>query len=254
MLLLKLTLVPLLVASVTLASRRWGLRVGGILSALPMVAGPTLCFYAIEQGPSFAAAASRTTMLGIAATAGFAAAYAGTARRAAWPVSLAAGWTAAAALGAVFYGLPDLRGFGELAIAAAALLICRRLIPPRDLAPAAVAAPRWDLPLRMMASAAAVIILTGLASPAGPRISGMLSAFPVVTTILAVFTHAQRGHEAVATFLRAFLRGLHSFAVFCFVFGLALGAWGLGLASAVAIALAVQLAIQAAVLRRTPRG
>jgi hypothetical protein len=54
LLLLKLVLVPAFVGGVTLAARRWGLRVGGLLTALPMVAGPALCFYAIEQGNGFA--------------------------------------------------------------------------------------------------------------------------------------------------------------------------------------------------------
>jgi hypothetical protein len=64
LLLLKLLLVPGLVAGVTLAARRWGLRIGGLLTALPMVAGPTLCFYAIEQGNRFAATAARATCSG----------------------------------------------------------------------------------------------------------------------------------------------------------------------------------------------
>src|SRR5207247_4702225 len=37
---LKLTLVPLFIAGVTLGSRRWGPRIGGWLNAVPMVAGP----------------------------------------------------------------------------------------------------------------------------------------------------------------------------------------------------------------------
>ena len=39
---LRLALVPLLIAAVTLASRRWGHRVGAFVTALPAVAGPTL--------------------------------------------------------------------------------------------------------------------------------------------------------------------------------------------------------------------
>ena len=53
MLLLKLLLVPGLVAAVTLAVRRWGPAVGGWLAGLPVVAGPVLVFYAIEQGDAF---------------------------------------------------------------------------------------------------------------------------------------------------------------------------------------------------------
>jgi hypothetical protein len=71
LLLLKIFLVPMLVAGVTVATRRWGLRIGGVLTALPIVGGPTLCFYAIEQGNLFAASAARSTLLGIVAIAAF---------------------------------------------------------------------------------------------------------------------------------------------------------------------------------------
>jgi hypothetical protein len=49
LLVLKLVLVPGLVAGVTLGARRWGPAIGGWLTALPLVAGPTLFFLAIEQ-------------------------------------------------------------------------------------------------------------------------------------------------------------------------------------------------------------
>ena len=249
LLLIKLTLVPALVASVTLASRRWGLRVGGILTALPMVAGPTLVFYAIEQGPAFAAAAARTAMLGIAASAGFAVAYAWTARRWPWFLSLPAGWAAVAAVAAPLYRLRDLAGAGEFAIAIGALVVARRLIPaPPAPSAAPPGPPRWDVPLRMAASAAAVVLFTGIAAVLGARLSGFVSALPVVTMILAVFTHAQCGHASLATFLRGLLRGLHTFAVLCIVYATTLGL-GWPWPAAFATALGAQLALQAALLR-----
>jgi hypothetical protein len=251
LLLLKLCLVPTLVAAVTLASRRWGLRVGGVLTGLPMVAGPTLCFYAIEQGNAFAASAARSALLGIVATAAFCVAYARSAAHVAWPVSVIAGWSAFALLAAATYGVRDLRGVGELLLASGALLIGRRLVPPPPALPGAVVPPRWDLGLRMLTSAAAVVLLTALAAWLGARLSGMLSAFPVVTLVLAVFTHAQRGAAAVRVFLRGLLRGLHGFALFCIALSVALGPLGWPLLPAVLAALAAQLVLQALMLWRT---
>jgi hypothetical protein len=249
LLLLKLLLVPSLVASVTLASRRWGLRVGGVLTALPMVAGPTLCFYALEQGHPFAASAARTAMLGIAATAAFCVTYARAARSLGWPASIAAGWAALAIVATLVYQFPNLRGVGEFAMASVALFTGRLLIPSQNITQAAAAAPRWDLPLRMISSATVVVAFTGLAALLGARLSGLVSAFPVVTMVLAVFTHAQHGPSSVATFLRAVLRGLYGFAVFCLVFSTALGAWRWTLAVSVAAALGAQIAVQAVFLR-----
>jgi hypothetical protein len=250
MLLLKLFLVPSLVAAVTLASRRWGLRVGGVLTGLPMVAGPTLCFYAVEQGNPFAASAARSAMLGIVATAAFCVAYARIARRYPWPVSVVAGWAAFGIVAAAVYRVPELGGIGELVLASGALMAARRMIPPPPLVAAASVARRWDLPLRMLASAAAVVLFTGLAEMLGARLSGVLSAFPVVTLVLAVFTHLQRGHPSVSVFLRGVLRGLHGFALFCVVFSAVLGVLRWNLASAVALALAAQTALQSFMLWR----
>lgn len=47
MLLLKLTLVPLFIALVTLAGKRWGNRLAGILGGLPIVAGPIVVLLAL---------------------------------------------------------------------------------------------------------------------------------------------------------------------------------------------------------------
>ena len=76
LLVLRLVLVPLLIAAVTLASRRWGYRVGAFVTALPAVAGPTLLFYAIQQGALFAADAARGSLLGLVGVAAFCLAYA----------------------------------------------------------------------------------------------------------------------------------------------------------------------------------
>jgi hypothetical protein len=250
LLLLKVCLVPTLVAAVTLAARRWGLRVGGILSALPMVAGPTLCFYAIEQGESFAAEAARSAMLGLVANAAFCVVYSRLAPHTSWLPSVAGGWAAFGLVAAVVYRVPDLDGVGELAAASGALLAGRALMPASAMPGVATARPRWDLLFRMLASAALVVVLTALAAALGPRLSGVLSAFPVVTLTLAVFTHVQRGAAAVSVFLRAMLRGLHGFAVFCFVFALALGPAGWPLWPAVALSLGAQALVQAMLLWR----
>jgi hypothetical protein len=247
LLLLKLVLVPTLVGGVTLAARRWGLRVGGLLTALPMVAGPALCFYAIEQGNGFAASAARTTLLGIVGTAAFCVAYAWSARRANWFVSLLAGWLAFALTGALIYRV-RLGGLGEPAVAVAGLLIANRLMPSSSRSHAASQGSRWDLPVRMGVAAMLVVVLTALAHRLGPQLSGILTAFPVATVVIGVFTQVQRGHESVAAFLRGLLRGLHSFVLFCLVFSTTLGPLGLPLLPSVVSALLAQLTFQTLLL------
>ena len=76
----------------------------------------------------------------------------------------------------------------------------------------------------------------------GPRLSGAITPFPIATTILLAFTHAQQGAPAAVGFLRAFLPAMWSFALFCFV--LAWGVVGLGRDLAFLLALALSLGAQ----------
>src|SRR5438552_16678374 len=67
LLILKLLVVPTLVLIVTLGARRWGPRVGGFLASFPILSGPTLFFFAIEQGPAFVREAARATLMALVA-------------------------------------------------------------------------------------------------------------------------------------------------------------------------------------------
>ena len=57
-LVLKLLLVPSLLATVTLVARRWGANVAGWLASFPIVAGPVLLVLTLEQGAAFGARAA----------------------------------------------------------------------------------------------------------------------------------------------------------------------------------------------------
>ncbi len=250
LLLLKLLLVPGLVAAVTLAVRRWGPTVGGWLAGLPVVAGPVLVFYAIEQGTAFAAQAAHATLAGLIATVAFAVAYARCSVRLPWHASVAVGWTAYAVTAFALYGLgPAL--VPSLVSLVAATVLGRRALPRLAAAPESIARPRGDLAIRLVATATLVLVLTGLAERLGPTLSGLLNAFPVLTTIIAAFTHAQRGRAAVVAFLNGFLRAVVGFALFCVAMALALRP--LGLAPALMVALGVQLTAHGLLLWRTAR-
>jgi hypothetical protein len=241
LLLLKLFLAPALIAVVTLAARRWGPRVGGWLTGLPSVAGPTLCFYAFEQGPRFAANAAHGTLLGLVAVPGFCLAYAYSGRRAPWPRSLLTGW------GVFILGAALLTQLGVGVVTSWILLAgsCAAgylALPLHSPIPAAPAHSRWDLPLRMLTAAVLVVALTAVADRLGPELSGLLAPFPVATAIVAVFTHTQRGIESVIAFFRGFLPALVSFGLFCLVLALTLER--VELVVALTLALTVQLTIQ----------
>ena len=69
---LKLLLAPLLVVVSSLAGRRWGPRVAGILVVLPIVAGPILLILYLDHGSQFTAEAASAATLGIVPLALFA--------------------------------------------------------------------------------------------------------------------------------------------------------------------------------------
>jgi hypothetical protein len=243
-LLLKLVLVPGLIALVTLAGRHFGPRLGGWLNALPLVAGPVLFFLALEQGDRFVARAAEGTLAGLAAVAAFAVVYAWVAVARPWWVCVLVGWSAFALLTGALQAVNSTAASG-LALALGAFGVAPFLLPPLPDAPIPAAAPAWDLPLRMAASVVLVLGVTGLAVWLGPRLSGAITPFPIATTILLAFTHAQQGAPAAVGFLRAFLPAMWSFALFCFV--LAVGVVGLGRDVGFLLALAVHLLVQGAV-------
>lgn len=229
MLLLKLLLVPGLVAAVTLAVRRWGPAVGGWLAGLPVVAGPVLVFYSIEQGDAFAAQAAHSTLAGLVATVVFAVVYARCSVRLPWYGCVVLGWTAFAATIFVLYALqPAL--VPSLVSLVAATVVGRRVLPRFGGVTESAARPRGNLPIRLVATATLVLVLTGLAERLGATLSGLLNAFPVLTTIIAAFTHAQRGRAAVVSFLNGYLQSVVGFGLFCVVMAQTLAPFGLALA------------------------
>jgi hypothetical protein len=245
LLLLKLVVVPALVAVVSLAGRRWGPRVAGVATSLPIVAGPALFFFAIEQGDAFAADASQAALVALIAVAASGLAYVRASVRTPWWTSLGACW---ASFVAVSFAMLALRWTAPAALLAAlgSIALARALLP--DVSPplTALPPPAWDLPVRMLSAMVLVVTVTELADRLGPGLSGAFAPFPVALSVLLAFTHAQQGAGASIRFLRGFLAGMWSIAVFCFVTALTLiplGRW-----TSFALAIVAVVPLQAAVL------
>jgi hypothetical protein len=243
-LLLKLLLVPSLIALVTLAGRRWGPQVAGWLSAFPIVAGPILLVIALEQGPAFAAAASANTLLAVLAILVFSIAYARCAHLG-MPRAMAAALLAYALAVLVLTSvtLPLWAGFPAVL---AALLLAPRLFGPEP-AQAAAGKPARDLPWRMLAGAVLALGVTYAAASLGPRLSGLFAMFPLMSTVLVGFSHRASGPAFAVGLLRGMVKGYYAFAVFCLVLSLLLRQQGIGLAFVLATgaALAVQFGLRA---------
>jgi hypothetical protein len=131
--------------------------VGAFVTALPAVAGPTLGFYAVEQGSLFAADAARATLLGLVGVAAFCLAYARASTRRHWAACLLIGWTSFAAVTLLLHRV-DAGAWSALLVAVMSLFGARAMLPaPKPAAPS-TGTPRWDLPLRMLSAAALVFV------------------------------------------------------------------------------------------------
>ena len=240
LLLLKVTLTPALIGALSLAARRFGHSVGGWLVGLPLTSGPVSVFLALEQGAGFAQAAAGGMIAGITAVAVFGLVYAYVSFRVGWAgslgVALAAFGVSAALLAQV--PLPLLPVFGGTAFV---LVLAYWLLPRPGVARVGESTPAWDIPARMVVATLVVLLLTGLAGYLGPAWTGVLSPFPVFTSVLGAFTHRHSGPEAARILLRGLMLGLFSFVSFFLVVGLLLvryGSWTTYvLAAATAIAM-----------------
>jgi hypothetical protein len=111
-----------------------------------------------------------------------------------------------------------------------------------------LAAPRWELPLRMALTAALIVGISAAAGRFGPTVAGALAALPTVASVLAVSTHRQHGAGAVLDLLGGMLGGMAAFVVFCAVIGLLVEP--AGVAAAFVLATAAALLVQAGLGRQ----
>jgi hypothetical protein len=219
-LLLKVTLAPALVVAATLVARRWGDRAGGIVIAVPVVAGPILLILGLEQGEAFVDRAARGALLGIVAVC----AYCVVVDRQlghGWAPALAAGWLVYALLVVPLAAvdLPPLAGLGVAVTAiAATVAVLGRGGEGEDVK---VVPPRWDLWARAAVTAVLVVGLTAVAGDVGAAVSGVLTPFPLATSVVVAFTAGQAGPGPARRALGGYSSGLFGFATFFFVVAVA---------------------------------
>lgn len=215
-----------------------------MLGGLPVVAGPILLVVTLLHGRSFGADAAAGTLLGLAALTAFVVVYGRVAATAGPVPSVLCGWMAFL-LSVTVLNLIQPQPALSLVLVAACFALGMKLLPPAPLpSPVTTTPPWWDLPARALAALVLVLVLalTAVSGALGPHLSGLLAPFPIITSVLAVFTHAHGGFAQVSVLLRNFLLGFYGFAAFCFTLAVALPA--LETAAAFGLATAAALAVQ----------
>ncbi len=246
----KLISTPLLLAATSLAGRRWGTSVGGALAAVPIVAGSIAFFVSLDNGPEFGSRTAAATLVGVCSLGCYSLVYARASTRFGWPACLLAAYSTVAVTSLAVVPLANAPGFAVFAIAVVALAVASRLMPPVRPGPRPEP-PAWDIPARMVTGTVLVVVLTGVAQSLGPQLSGLLAAFPLVFTVLLVFTHRHEGADRARGLLRGFVAGLVATSLFLEIVADGLAPLGVWLAFAVATSGFV--AYQAVVVRHMRR-
>ncbi|GAB3328822.1 hypothetical protein GCM10027299_31470 [Larkinella ripae] len=214
--LIKITIIPAVIALVALAARRWGNKVGGLIGSMPWTAGPILLFFILEQGKAFGIHSIQGSMTGILALIGFGYSYASFSRTWRWLPTLLLSYVFFAGFAVLFNSL-QLSLPVSYALVIGAVLLALRFFPVPTTQPAGVRRLPYDIVIRMGVATLFVVLITGLASVLGPKWSGILTPFPIMTSVLAIFSHLLGGSSAAIATLRGLLIGLFGFTTFLFL-------------------------------------
>lgn len=218
--LVKLLAAPLMIALASLAGKRWGPNIAGLMGGLPLVGGPVVLALWLTRGPVFAAEVALAAPVGVWANivymllVGFASA------RSAWYVAIPIGWLGYLASGLLLnlLGLAHALWLGLLVLPGL-WFAATRWLPRPIAAPRVVQLPRIEIATRMAAAAGLVLSLTAAAGLFGPTLTGIFTGAPIAATVIPAFTFANAGRDALLLALRGFLTGLMGFTVFFYVLG-----------------------------------
>lgn len=216
---LKLILAPVIIGSASLAGRRWGPAVSGWIVGLPLTSGPVIFFLVISHDIPFAANAIRGTLSGGFALIAFCLVHAWLSRKFAWYITTLGSLATFALVTILLQGLsmPLLPLFALVLIT---ISIGVWLMPKQETGQIVVSTlSQWDIPARILVGTSFILFVTGIAPIIGPRLTGLLTTFPLFAGILAIFAQRQQGHHGAVYVLRGLTLGLFAFAGFYLVLG-----------------------------------
>ncbi|KAA0124193.1 hypothetical protein CIW48_09925 [Methylobacterium sp. P1-11] len=252
----KIIVTPALMWAVSAAARRWGSLVGGLLSGLPLTSAPISIYLAAEQGERFAADAAIGSVEGLGAVTVSYLAYVVSAPRTGILAPVFLALAAFVLAGALLHGViqPNLWLATAIDLPAMALVVARcrptagAEAPRRRSRP-----PRWDMPARLAAATALVLVVSTLAPYLGSGLSGVLAPIPIISWPLIVFARAQDGIGAALDVVRGSAQGAFGVLAFYVCVHLLLGRIDPAAAYAVSIAVSAACVLPWLIARRRPR-
>lgn len=249
---LKLLITPALMLGISLASKRWGPQVGGLLSGLPITSALVMLFISLEQGTDFASMAVPGALAGLAAIQATYLFYLLLTQR----VSAFTGCVSALAFYAAMALILSRLASLTVSIVATLLLVCVIVVIASKQAQATAASylpvPRWAIPMRMLTATLLLLTITASAAWLGPVVSGLLAPIPVIAWPLAVFAHVQGGRHELCAIVRGNAIGAVGVVGFYLTLKGAIVQWGAfaSIAAAVILAVAVTFVLARVLARR----
>jgi len=233
---LRMAIAAAFVVSASVIAERTGPVVGALVATLPISAGPTYVFLALDHDAAFIAQGALVSLPINAATIFLSLTYVVLAQRRSVLISTAcavAAWLGLATLiRAVDWSLA-----GGLLANAVTFAICLPLLQRYRHAKMPLITRCWyDVPLRASLVAALVATVTSVSGWAGPAVSGILALFPIVFTSMMLILHPRIGGPATAAVIANGAYGLIGFGIAVAV--LHLGALQFGSAVGLSLALA----------------
>lgn len=243
--LIRVLLAPLAVVAGTLAQRRFGDAVSGLILGLPLTSLPLLWLVALQHGTAFASSMTGALLVGSIAEAVVLWLYARLTIHLSPSLALL-GALGAFVLAAEAVNLLRLSALLAGLITAIGFAAALRWWPDsaNDAAPLQGRSQLW---LRVILSAVFTIVLVALAGRLGPVLAGLIDALPAMSLMMAFTTHQDHGSGASSRFLHGVTRGSFSYLAAMIVLAelLRTGNLLLAFAAALVASLAVQGFIQA---------
>jgi hypothetical protein len=228
------------VVTASIVTERSGPVIGALIATLPISAGPSYVFLALDHDAAFIAEGALASLPINAATIYLSLTYVLLAQRRSMLMSFTAAiavWLVIAlAIHAVHWSL-----LGGLAVNIVTFAICVPLLQRyRHVAKMPLITPRWyDVPLRASIVATLVAIVVTLSGWVGPAISGVLALFPAVFSSMMLILHPRIGGRPTAAVIANGAWGLMGFGIAIAVLHVAV----LRFSSAIGLSLALSTCI-----------
>jgi hypothetical protein len=240
MLLLRMAVAAAFVVSASFIAERSGPVIGALVATLPISAGPSYVFLALDHDAAFIAQGALASLPVNAATVFLSLAYAWLAQRNGLLVSCGAALAVWIVL-ATLIRMTQWTLLGGLIVNVVAFAISVPLLSRfRHIARMPLIDRRWyDIPFRASLVAILVATVVTLSGRVGPTISGIMALFPIVFTSLMLILHPRIGGKAAAAVLANSAWGLMGFGLGIAV--LHVGVLHLGSALGLSLALAASI-------------